>query len=112
MTTTTPRRHKFILEIESILESRDQLGTPIFDHAHKKFMWICIKVQKKKAISLICSGDMIDYKILQPDWLRKFWPICQEQKFSQIWDFCKNTANNINFQYRKYPVKINDQTFQ
>ena len=35
---------------------------------------------KNKAISLICSGDMVDKKILQSDWLRTFWPISQEQK--------------------------------
>ena len=34
-----------------------------------------------------------DEKILQFNWLRTFWPISQEQKFSQIWDLCRNTAN-------------------
>ena len=31
---------------------------------------------------------------MQSDWLRAFWPIFQEQNFSQIWDLCMNTANN------------------
>ena len=34
------------------------------------------------------------------------------QKFSQIWDLCRNTAKNISFQYRTNSVKINDQIFQ
>ena len=40
-------------------------------------------MQKNKAISLICSGEIVDLKILQFDWVRKFWPISQEQDFSQ-----------------------------
>ena len=41
-----------------------------------------------------------------------FWPTSQEQKFSQIWGLCSNTASNINFHYRTNSVKINDQIFQ
>ena len=67
---------------------------------------------KKQAISLICFGDMVEQKILQPDWLRTFWPISQEPEFSQIWDLCRNTANNTNFHYRVTSVKINDKIFQ
>ena len=51
-------------------------------------------------------------KILQSDCLRTYWPISQERKFPQIWDLCKNTANNINFHYGRNSVKINDQIFQ
>ena len=46
------------------------------------------------------------------DWLRTFWPIPQEQTSSQIWDLCRNTANNINLHYRTDAVKINDQIIQ
>ena len=67
---------------------------------------------KNQAISLICSGDMVDWKILQFDWLRTFWPISQESEFSQISDLCRNTANNIDFHYRTNSVKINDKIFQ
>ena len=35
----------------------------------------------------------------------------QEQPFSQIWDLCRNTTNNISFHYRTNSVKINDQIF-
>ena len=38
---------------------------------------------KNKAMSLICSGKIVDLKILQSDWLGAFWPISQEQDFSQ-----------------------------
>ena len=44
--------------------------------------------------------------------MRTFWPIYQEQKFSQTWDLCRNTANNISFHYRTNSVKINNQIFQ
>ena len=39
---------------------------------------------KNDAASLICSGEMVDLKILQFDWLRTFWYMSQEQAFSQI----------------------------
>ena len=45
-------------------------------------------------------------------WLRTFWPVSQEPEFSQIWDLCSNTANNINFHYRTNPAKTNDKIFQ
>ena len=41
-------------------------------------------MQKKEAVSLICSREIVDFKILQYDWLRAFWYISQEQDFSQI----------------------------
>ena len=44
------------------------------------------KHAKSQAISFIFSGDTIDLKILQYDWLRAFWPLSQEQDFFQIWD--------------------------
>ena len=43
-------------------------------------------------------------------WL--IWLTSHEQKFSWIWDLCRNTANNITFHYRTNSVKINDQIFQ
>ena len=84
------------------------------DHAHPTFfdklliyVDLCQHV-KNQAISLICSGDMVDQKILQSDWQRIFWSISHELKFSQIWDLCRNTASNINFHYRWNSVKSND----
>ena len=35
-----------------------------------------------QSVSLICSGEMVDLKILESDWLRPFWPISQEKEFS------------------------------
>ena len=35
---------------------------------------------KNQAISIICSWYMVDWKILQSDWLRTIWPISQEPK--------------------------------
>ena len=67
---------------------------------------------QNQANSLICSGDMVNLKILPSDWLRKFWPISQEPEFSQMSDLCRNTANNIIFHYRTNSVKINDKIFQ
>ena len=37
---------------------------------------------KNWAISSICSRDIFDLKILQPDWPRAFLPISQEPDFS------------------------------
>ena len=57
-----------------------------------------------------CYNRRCDW-ILQSDWLKTFLPISKEQTFSQMWDLCRNTANNINFHYRTNTVKINDQFF-
>ena len=62
---------------------------------------------KKEAISSICSEQMPDLKILQPEWLRAFWPISQEH-FSQTEDLYGNTANNINFHYKINSGRNND----
>ena len=48
---------------------------------------------------------------MQFDWLRVFWPTSQELDFSQIYDLCRNTANNKHIHYRTNTVKINDQIF-
>ena len=39
---------------------------------------------KNEAVSSICSGEIVDLKILQFEWLRAVRPIFQEQDFSQI----------------------------
>ena len=51
-----------------------------------------------------------------PDSLRVFYPISQEQDFSQIKDLCRNTADNNNFNYRtklmtKYFFKLKKPLF-
>ena len=63
---------------------------------------------KSQAFSSLSSSDVVDLKILQSDWPRAFWYISQELDFSQVWDLCKNTANNINFPYKLYSEKINN----
>ena len=64
------------------------------------------------AISSTGSREIFDSNIFQSDWLRTFWHISQKQDFPQIWDFCRNIANNINFYYRTNSVKSDDQIFQ
>ena len=105
----------FILEILSILDSCYLTG-----HAHfltmstqRFFDQLLIYVTlyqhaRHQPISLTNSGDTADEKIMQSDWLI-FWPIKEEQRFSQIWDLGKNTANNMNFHYRTNSIKTNDQ---
>ena len=39
---------------------------------------------KNEAVSSICSGEIVDIKILQSVWLTAFWPISREQDFSQL----------------------------
>ena len=55
---------------------------------------------------------MVDEKILQSDCLRTFWPISQEQKFSQTGNLEIGNTVNIYFHYRTISVNINDQIFQ
>ena len=55
---------------------------------------------KNQVFSSFCSKDMVNLKILQSDWSKALWPKSQEPDFSQVWDLCKNAANNIKFLYR------------
>ena len=61
---------------------------------------------KNEAVSLIYSGEMLDLKILQSEWLRAFWPISHGKHFSHIDDLHRNTANNVCFHYRTTSGKI------
>ena len=70
------------------------LTTPTFDHAQPKYFWstfnFCEFVptcKKNDAIVLICSGEIVDFKMMQSDWFGSFLPISLEQDFSQyrIW---------------------------
>ena len=63
---------------------------------------------KNQAFSSFCSRDILNLKILQPDWSRAFWPISQEPDFAQVWDLCKNIANIVKFLYRPNSEKVND----
>ena len=55
---------------------------------------------KNQTLSLFCFRDKVDLEILQSDWQRTFLPISPGTRFSQAWDLCKNTANNIHLLYR------------
>ena len=80
-----------------------RLATPISHHVSPHIFWstfnLCEFVSTCKTsgyfIGLFWKYGWL--KILHTDRLRTFWPISQEPEFSQIWDLCKNTANNINF---------------
>ena len=37
---------------------------------------------KNEAVLTICSGEIVDLKIMQSDWLRAFWPLFKGQDFS------------------------------
>ena len=49
---------------------------------------------ENKAVSSICSEEIVDLKILQSLWLRAFWPISQEQDFFQM-QICARTQHII-----------------
>ena len=91
----------------NLREIAPALATHIFNHAHQKlFNQLVIFVNlyqhaKNEAVSSICSGEMLDLKILQSEWLRALWPICQEQNFSQTEGLYRNTVSNTNFHYKK-----------
>ena len=74
-------------------------------------MWICIKIQKIRLFHRFLLEILSINKILQPDWLRIFWPISQMKKISQIGDLSRNTENNIYFHYRTISVNINTKFF-
>ena len=83
--------HQFILEIQSILESRDQIGQIHFRPCTTKkcsinfhFFLNLYQHAKNVAVLSICSDEKLDSKILQSDWLRVFLPISQKQDFSLI----------------------------
>ena len=69
-------------------------------------------MQKIRLFDLFVLEICLIKKSCLSDWLRTFWPLSQEQKFPQIWDLCRNTANEINFNYRTNSVKIKDKIFQ
>ena len=80
-----------------------RLAMPIFNHVHPKIFWSTFNLRELVSPGKK-SGYFIDLvwrygwlKHLQSDWLRIFCPISQEQKCSQIWDLCGNTANYIVF---------------
>ena len=73
--------HLLIFEIQSILESVTRMATPFLTMPTQKIFafYFCESVSTyKKSVYSICS------KTLQSDWLSAFWPISQEQDFSQI----------------------------
>ena len=63
-------------------------------------------MQKIRLFHLLLMEICLIKKSCNLIWLR-FWPISHKQKFSQKWDLCRNTANNINFHYGSNSVKIN-----
>ena len=89
----------FTLEIQSILESTDQFANQKNFDQPLIFVNNLYKHAKNEAVSSFCSGEMVDSKILQSEWLRAFWSLSQKQDLSQREDLCKNTASNINFHY-------------
>ena len=68
------------------------MDTATFDRAHLIFfnqLLISINLYQhanNQAFSSLCSGVIVNLKILQSDWLRAFWPVSQELDFSQVWD--------------------------
>ena len=55
--------------------------------------------------------DIYFWKILHSDWSRALWSLSQEPDFFQIWDLCRNIANNRNFHYIPNSGKIVAQIF-
>ena len=54
-------------------------------------------MQKMMLFHRFALEKCLTLKILQSELLTAFWPMSQEQHFSQIGDFYKNTVNNVNF---------------
>ena len=65
---------------------------------------------KNKLFYQFVSEDIVDLKILQSE---HFWLISQEHDFSQKWDLCRTTTNNIYLHYRTNLVtKLMTKFFQ
>lgn len=100
-----------------LLSPVTRLVTTIFYHTNpKNFDQLSIFVNlyehaNNRAISLICFEKIVDFKILQSNWLRAFWPISSELDFSRTWSLCRNTENETKFHYRTNSGKINVRNF-
>ena len=86
-----------------------------FDHAHPNifqptflFPEFVSTFKKSKEIVDLGFQEISYLKAWQSDWPRTFWRKSGEQDFSQIWDLCKDTSNNINFHYKPNSEKNND----
>ena len=80
--------------------------TPIFHQTHPNIFQSIfsfhefVSTSKKSCISSFSSTDTFDLKIPQSNQPKVFWDISQEPDFSQIWDLCRNIANNKDFHSR------------
>ena len=62
----------------------------------KLLIFVNLYQHAKNIILLICSGKIVDLKILQSNWLRALLPISQEQDFSQ-YSICPVKQQTIKF---------------
>ena len=76
-------RHPFLTTPTLIFFDQILISMNMYQHA------------KNQALSLF--RDIAYLIILQSDWPITFWSISQEPDFSQVWNLCKNTTNNIHF---------------
>ena len=108
--------HPFILHVWSILESCDQLATPIFDYAQPKMFWSTFNLSE--FVSTWKKSGYVTDLFWRYVWFcnligwEHFGSLFRNKIFSQIWVLCRNAANNINFYYRTNSVKINNQFFE
>ena len=68
-----------------------RVATLVFDDTHPNMFLSTLKFQyqygKEEAMSSLCSRDIFDSKILQPDWHRLVWPILNEKQTNRITAF-------------------------
>ena len=60
-------------KVNSIGKSNFSIQRPNWPYQHTK----------NETVASICSGEIVNLEILQSDRLRGFWPVSQEQDFSQ-----------------------------
>ena len=109
--------HLFILEIQWILESCDQLGHTHFWPCPPKiflinfyFMRICINKQKIRLFHWFVLEIWFIKKSCNLIGWEHFGRYLFSNKLFQIWDLYRNTAN-INFHYKTNSVKIKTKFF-
>ena len=83
--------HLFILEIEPVLESHGKSGqTHFLTIPPQKFSNQLLNFMnmyrhaENPAITYFHFRDIVNFKILQPDWMKAFWPTTHNLEFSQI----------------------------
>ena len=114
------QKNQFIPSIHSCNTVKFRVLWPEWSHplvtAHPKTLLSTFNLRE---FVWTCKKSGFDWIVLQICWLKNPAIWLDENVLTLIsgtkcfiWDLCRNTANNMNFDYRTNSVKINDKIFQ